>query len=124
MMGFTLLLLIPTIILFATESNNLQSDIAASHATQIARKIADKAEEVYYQGAPSKTTIRISIPKGVENITFSSKEVIISYRNPDNLLQEIIQNTPINISGNISASVGVHFISIKSEGDYVSVSET
>jgi hypothetical protein len=123
MMGFTLLLLIPIMILFATESNNIKSDIAASHATQIARKIADKAEEMYYQGEPSKTTIRVNIPQGIENITFQNREVVIYYKTPDGVLQEIIQVTPINISGSISSLQGIHLISIKSEGDYVSISE-
>ena len=124
MMGFSLLLLIPTVILFATESQNIKSDISTSQATKVAREIADKAEDIYYQGTPSKTTIRVSIPSGVENITFQNKEVVITYRNPDNVLQEIVQITPINISGDISSAAGVHFIVIKSEGDYVSISET
>lgn len=124
MMGFALLLLIPTIFLFATESENIKSDIAMSHATQVARKIADKAEEVYYQGEPSRTTIKVNIPQGIENITFDNKEIIIYLRNPDNVILAIIESSPVNITGNVSSKEGVHFIQIKSEGDYVSVSET
>ena len=123
MMGFTLLLLIPTIILFASESENIKSDIAAAHATQVARKIADKAEEMYYQGAPSKTTIMVSIPEGIENISFENKEIEISYRTSDNALEDIVQISPINMTGGINCTEGVHNIEIQSEGDYVSISE-
>jgi len=124
MMGFSMLMLIPIILLFATESQNIKSDIAASHATQVARKIADKAEEMYYQGEPSRTTIRVSIPQGVESIEFQNKEVIINYKTPDNIIQQIIQITPVNITGNISSAKGIHFIEIKSEGEYILVSDT
>ncbi len=124
MMGFALLLLIPTIIIFARESGNIKSDIAASQATQIVRKIADKAEEVYYQGDPSRTTIRVNMPDGVQNITFNNREVVISFKNSDDIVQEISQVTPINMTGNLSSAKGVHFIQIKSEGEYVSVTES
>ena len=123
-MGFTLVLLIPTILLFATESEHIKSDIAISQASQIAREIAYKAEEMYYQGEPSKTTLKVNIPRGIENMTFQNKEIIIYYKTSDNVILDISQITPINISGNISTVQGVHLIAIKSEGDYVSVSET
>ncbi|MBR9690919.1 hypothetical protein GOV08_04515, partial [Candidatus Woesearchaeota archaeon] len=105
------------------ESENIKSDIAASHATQIARKIAEKAEEMYYQGTPSRTTIKVSIPKGIESIEFNNREVVINFTTPDNVVQQIIQVTPINITGSVSSEQGVHFILIKSEGDYVNVTE-
>ena len=124
MMGFALLLLLPTILLFATEKENIKSDIAASQATQIARKIADKAEEIYYQGAPSRTTLKVYMPRGVESITFSNREVVISFRTSANVLSDIVEVTPVNITGSISPASGIHYIEIKSEGDYILVSET
>ena len=124
MMGFTLLLLMPTIIIFATEQNNIKSDIAASHATQIARKLAEKSEEMFYQGAPSRTTIKISIPHGVENITFQNQDVVVGFRNQENVLNEIIESTSVNITGFIDVkNSGVYFIQIKAEGDYVNVTQ-
>jgi len=124
MMGFALMLLIPIIVLFASESQNMKSDIAVSQLNQVAMKIADKAEEVYYQGQPSRTTIKVSIPQGVKNITFSNNEIIFNFLNPDNVVLQVEQDTPINVTGNISSNAGIHFIQIESEGEYVLVSET
>lgn len=123
MMGFTMLLLLPTIILFVTESQNIRYDISASQATQIARKIADKAEEMYYQGEPSKTTLKVYIPTGVFEIRCANNTIAVSLLTPDNAEQEILQFTAINITGNFSTSSGIYYIEIKSEGDFVSVKE-
>lgn len=123
MMGFTLMLLIPTIILFASESNNIKSDMGLSQITQITIKLSEKAEEMYYQGSPSRTTVKASFPEHIENITISGKDIVFYYRNSDNTLQTIVQTCQINVTGNLSVSKGIHFILIKSEGDYVSIEE-
>ena len=124
MMGFTLLLIIPTIIIFANESTNIKSDIALSQINKVALKLSEKAEEVYYQGAPSRTTIRTNLPSGIENISISGKDIVFIYSGYGNSTITVIETAQVNVTGNISIRQGVHNILIKSEGDYVSITET
>lgn len=124
MMGFTFMLLIPTIILFAQQQNNIESDMSASQATQIARKIADKSEEMYYQGEPSRTTLKVFIPNGVENITFDNMTIIVYFKDSDGVIHDIVQEAPVTINGTIGNSNGLHVIEIRSMGDYIFINET
>lgn len=124
MMGFALLLLIPTIYLFINESNNIKSDIALSQLNKISLKLSEKSEEVYYQGAPSRTTITANFPYGIKNISIQGKDILFIYEGYENSTLTVLQTCQINVTGNISTKAGVHNILIKSEGEYVSISET
>ena len=121
--GFVFLMMVPLIIIFFDQSGHVKDSIAANHLRNIAIKITDKAETVYYLGEPSKTTLKVYFPEHIESVNISSRSVIFGYRTSRNILQEMISVSQVNITGNISSDPGIHYIKLESSGGYVSITD-
>ncbi|MBI2575270.1 hypothetical protein HYV82_05290 [Candidatus Woesearchaeota archaeon] len=119
--GFALLLTIPTVVIFFSQSTQTVEQVSASEAKQIARKIVDNAEKVYYLGKPATTTITVSMPRNIESIGISNREVRISIRGSAGV-SDIVEVSSVNITGNLSAGSGVRSIRIENLGSNVNVS--
>ena len=76
--GFSLLLIMPVLVIYGTEKQSISNQVSYSQAKQIATKIADSAETVYYLGKPSRTTIRVYMPYNIQDITFNNYEVVVT----------------------------------------------
>ena len=74
-MGFAALLTIPLLLIYYTYSADSTDAVATSQALQIARKVVDASESVYYLGKPSQTTLKLNFPEGIQSTNLSSKEV-------------------------------------------------
>ena len=120
--GFVAIITLPLVIIFQTHSRETTQDIASTQVYQIAKRIADGAETVYYLGEPSKITIKTYFPPEVENASIGSNEIVFIVRRGSNE-DEIVVYTPVNITGNVSSTQGVHYINIESKGEYVWVSD-
>jgi hypothetical protein len=121
--GFIFLMMIPLIIIFFDQSSAVKDAIASNHIRNLAVKIADKAETVYYLGEPSRTTFNAYLPESVISVNVTKRSVIVLYRTSKNSIQTIIASGNVNMTGNISIDPGVHHIEIKNIGDKVSVKD-
>jgi hypothetical protein len=119
--AFIFLMMIPLIIIFMVEYDDMRDSLASNQIKNLAIKMVDKAESVYYQGPPSKTTLRVYFPDGLHNITLSNRELVFRYRTHSNNIQEIFFTSQVNISGSLTPAQGLHDIIIESQGDYVSL---
>src|SRR3989344_4069395 len=75
-MGFAALMTIPLVMIYYTYSSDSSDSVAASQAMQIARKIVDSSESVYYLGKPSQTTLKLNFPDKIHSTNLSSREVV------------------------------------------------
>ncbi len=117
--GFVFLMMIPLIVVFFDQLGTVRDAVSSNHLRNIAIKITDKADTMYYLGQPSKTTIRAHFPEHIEYINITQRTVIFGYRTSINNIQEITSTSLVNISGNISVMPGIHYIEIESSGDEV-----
>lgn len=122
--GFVFLLTIPLVIVFFEQTTIIKDAISTNHIRNIAIRITDRAETIYYLGEPSKTTIKTQFPENIERINITTKAVIFEYRNSKNDLRPIIVTSAVNLSGNISINQGIHNIEIESLGGLVSITES
>jgi len=117
--GIIFLMIIPLIIIFFDQTGAVQDAIAQNHLRNIAVKITDKAETIYYLGQPSKTTLKVYLPNRIEKVNITGRTVIFRYKSDNNNLLDIVSVSQVNISGNISNKPGVHYIEIESLGGEV-----
>jgi uncharacterized protein (UPF0333 family) len=120
--GFVFLMMIPLIIVFFDQSQSVQDAISQNHLRNVAIKMTDKAETVYYLGEPSRTTIKAYFPEKIESVNITSRTIIFNFRTYKNTISSITSTALVNISGNISSEPGLHYIEIKSVGEGVSIS--
>ena len=119
-MGFATLMTIPLLLIYYTYTSDSSDTVATSQALQIARRIVDSSESVYYLGKPSQTTLKLNFPDKIKAAKMENYEVIFNLSTTHGIA-EIVQVSAVNISGNLPTSRGIHIITIKAEDGYVQI---
>ena len=121
--GFAFLTSMFMFILFYQESNEISSQITSKQVEQIAAKIANNADKIYYLGENSKTTLKISLPSNVINVTLANKEIVFNIRTSAGP-SDVVKTTVANITGTLPVNQGIYHVTIQSKGDYVLINYT
>lgn len=119
-MGFAALMTLPLLLIYYTYSADTSDSVATSQAMQIARKIVDASETVYYLGKPSQTTLKLNFPDNIASTNLSNKEVVFKVK-IKNGVTDVVQVSSVNMSGTLPTSQGIHIITVKAEDGYVQI---
>lgn len=119
-MGFAVVMTIPLLLIYYSYSSDSSDSVATNQALQIARKIVDASESVYYLGKPSQTTLKLNFPERIDSINLSNKEVVFKIKTKTGIA-EMVQISPVNVSGSLPTSQGLHIITIKADDGYVQI---
>jgi len=120
--GFVAIITLPLVIIFQTHSRDTTEEITSIQVYQISKKIADGAETVFYLGEPSRITLKAYFPENIESISLGNNEIIFIMKRGEKE-DEMVIYTPVNVTGTLSVSQGIHYINIESRGAYVWVSD-
>jgi hypothetical protein len=101
----------------------IRTTVNSNQVDQIGKLIVENAETVYYHGEPSKVTLSVQMPKGVQSITIYENEITftITRRGGD---VDIYYPSTVPLQGNISTTHGPRNIEIEASGGYVWVTGT
>jgi len=121
--GFVAAITVPLIIIFNTHSSEMNEEVIANQADNIASKIVDSAESVYYLGENSKITFRTYIPKKINAINIGNNEVVFLV-NKGGGIDHVVKYSPVPINGTMSNQAGTYNVVVESKGDYVWVSSS
>ena len=128
LIGFATIITIPLIIIYQSFIQDSNDEIISSQIIQVAKKVIDAAESVYYLGEPSQTTLKVNIPNNVVAVDLEKGsletgyyEVIFSISTKSGIA-EIVQNSAVNITGSLPIAKGTYTITVKAMTDYVEVS--
>ena len=118
--GFATIITIPLIIIYYTFTQESGDEINSVQILQIAKKIVDAAESVYYLGEPSQTTLRVNIPNNVILANLSNYEVVFRLKTKSGEV-DIVQSSAVNITGSLPTNKSTYLITIEAESNYVNV---
>ena len=121
--GFVTLTLIPLLAIYFIFTQDSNDSISASQLDQVANRIVDTSESMYYLGSPSQTTITAVIPESISSVNLTGNEVVFRF-STKNGNSEIVKNTNVNITGSLPESPGTYKILIMAKEGYVEVSYT
>ena len=122
-LGFSMLLLFPLLYLFYSESSDFEFQVTGAQMDKIAQTIVDSADAVYYHGAPSQTTVTITLPEDIRNITIQGSSIsFLMQGNP--VSYEVVKWSAANLTGSITPRVGIHHVFIRASGGIVVIQET
>ena len=119
-MGFATLITLPLLLIYYTYSSDSSESVATSQALQVARRIVDASESVYYLGSPSQTTLKLSFPDRIYSTNLSSKELVFKIKTR-NGLTDVVQVSAVNMSGSLPTSQGIHVITVTAQDNYVQI---
>ena len=119
-MGFAALMTVPLLLIYYTYSSDSSESVATSQALQIARRIVDASESVYYLGSPSQTTLKLNFPDRISSINLSNKELVFKIKTK-NGVTDVLQVSAVNMSGSLPTSQGVHIVTVTAQDNNVQI---
>jgi uncharacterized protein (UPF0333 family) len=110
--SFALMVLIPYILYLYSASLQYQEQNSLTIASESVKKIGEACDWVYLQGEPAKLTLKILIPKNVENITFLNKTIVWKVRTSAGL-SDVYYNCLANVTGYLPNREGEYLVSVE-----------
>lgn len=121
--GLTTIIVIFLLAISGYYSREVETTINTNQIDAIAKEIVDTAESMYYFGEPSKTTIKVFIPRGIEEINVSANELNFKVRTQSGLT-DMFYRSSVPLQGGISYSYGLHYVIVEARGGYVWINGT
>jgi len=112
---------IPVWIYITTLQQTAGEELSLSYAKNAVNQITGAADLVYTQGAPAKVRLTVYVPSGVQEINISGKYVNFRLLNSAGI-SDVFSTSVANLSGTLSSSESMYWISVESMGDYVNIS--
>ena len=114
LVGFTLAI-IAVLILVQFQNNEEQNVlVVSSQVDKIARTLVDAADEVYFLGAPARTTIKLYMPHQVKSIDLFPNALVVTIGTAQGI-SEIDRYSAVNLTGNISPNQGIKHIKVMAQ---------
>jgi hypothetical protein len=104
--GFVSVVLIAILGIAFFYSGSIKDRIKITQVNNFANKVISSAESIYYYGEPSKTTVSVYLPEGVESIEILESQIVISTR-LNSGLDKTSFSSDVPIEGTITTSSGV-----------------
>ena len=120
-MGFVVVMTIPLLVLYYTYTTNSRDEIITSQVNQIATRIVDATESVYFLGEPSQTTIRVYIPNQIKGASLDNKEILFNVSTRTGV-SEIVQISSVNLTGSLPINQSTYSITLKARSTDVEIS--
>lgn len=112
--GFATFVVISLLGISEYYKGRLADHTVTTQVDRLARELADTAEQVYYLGEPSKTTIKVYVPENIESITITGKEIWFKVRTRGGIT-DITYSTAVNVIGSLSTSPGLRDITVEAK---------
>lgn len=116
--GFLTFVLITIMSIAFFYSSGIKDRLKTAQVNNYANKIIATSETVFYYGNPSKATIRVYLPEGIQNIEFHAEGLIIETQLNSGISRNLYA-TDIQLQGNLSKSPGIQNVEIIAYDDRV-----
>jgi len=120
-MGITLMMLLPIGVIVSEYLGFSNEQISMQQANEIARKITDNAETVYFLGYPSKITLKMYFPENIISADVMENGVLLLL-DATGTERDIYQKSAVNLTGELPISSGIHYIKIQALQKQVNIS--
>lgn len=121
--GLATLVAISLLALSHYYSKQTEITINTNQIDRIGKEIVDTAESMYYYGEPSRTTLKVYIPDGINEISIGNNELNFKVRTKEGEA-DMFYSSSVNLQGNISTVYGFHYITIEAREGYVWINST
>ena len=123
LMGFALLLTLPLVIIYHTQSLRLSEETAAAMVERAAGQIGAAADTVYYLGSPSVRTVTVQLPQNIKSVAFSGQSVIFTMDSSSGDYEHVAWSAA-NLTGSFTATQGPHVLMFSAmHNSWVNVTE-
>ncbi|HLC96397.1 MAG TPA: class III signal peptide-containing protein [Candidatus Nanoarchaeia archaeon] len=104
-------------------SRQVEDVINTNQLDRIVKEVVDTSESMYYFGEPSKTTLKVYIPTGVNSVTINSQQLTFNVKTQSGDT-DIFYSSSVPLQGDLAITPGFHFVTIEAKGGYVWINST
>jgi hypothetical protein len=123
LMGFTLLLIGPLLVLYSQHNAQIQESFTIAQATRAGEKLSAAAERVYFAGSPSKERVLVTIPDNIESFMIANRSIEFVLSNPPDRQVNIYAQAQL-IATTINPSQGKQYFDVQATTSGVSITES
>jgi len=109
--GFVTFATISILSLAIFYSGQVRDDIKLNQVESFAIQLISSAESVFFAGEPSKATVRLYLPEGVQSIDVSSEGLFITTQGSHGINKRLFSSR-VPISGTITTTQGTKKITL------------
>jgi hypothetical protein len=121
--SIALFMTMPLLVIYFTQTENVQTDIAAAEIEKASSKVIDAAEAVYYMGEPAQKTITVRFPKSVYKVTVAGHNLTFNVSSTERRFYVVEKETIANLNGSIRNFEGPHIITFTAKADIVQITD-
>ena len=96
--GFSLLILIPAIIIGLGSADAYRNEIRITHAQEALSAITHAADEVFLEGYPARRTVRVSFPNPITDVIADETLITINMTQQYQLLEWLLVVLPLQVN--------------------------
>ncbi len=119
--GFVTFAVISILTLAVFYSDQIRDKIKVNQAENFAIQLINSAESVFFAGEPSKVTVYLYLPEGVDNVEVSSNYLIITQQVSSGENKRAYKSR-VPIQGTISTNQGTKKLILEAFDDYLLIS--
>jgi hypothetical protein len=120
--GIAFAMTLPLIIIYITQTGNIQADVTQMQVYKAASKISDYAEQVYYMGEPSQRTLYVNFPAGITEVKIIEHNITFNVTTTD-LSYQVVKETVANVTGIIRPFEGQHILTFIAKTNVVNITD-
>jgi hypothetical protein len=109
--GFAFAVIAVLFVVYYEHDTSTKSQVMVSQVDRIAKKVIDTSETVYFMGEPTRSRIKVFMPTNVKEITIAPNSLIFTVQSKEGL-SDMDYPSSINLTGNLSATQGIKYISV------------
>ena len=119
--GFVTLAIVSVLTLAYFYSDQIKDSIRLNQVESFATQILNSAESVFFAGEPSKTTVKLYLPEGVNEITISPDGILMKTRTRAGGENIRFYESKVPLAGSISNTEGIKRIAVIAGNTEVSI---
>ncbi len=116
--GLAFVILTPMLYIFYDYTTTLRHDVNLAKVYKIGGTMTNAAEQMYYLGPPSRTSLRFTMPDGVINMTIrgTNRDILVFYFGDTNNYETVVLPGNVPMASqltNIDFSPGLKFVTVE-----------
>ncbi len=118
--GFVTFIVISVILVAYLYTGVLKNKIKENQVNAFANKVVATAESVFYSGEPSKTTLEVYLPSGVNTISIANDSMIINISTGATQMVRAYYSN-VNMTGSINPAPGIKKLVLEAKATSVDI---
>lgn len=122
LLGFLVFIIISILGIAFFYAGNIRTGVSVNQISAFADKVITTSENVYYAGEPSRATITVYLPEGVNDIEIINNDLVFTFQT-DSGINKMAFGSNVPIDGEFDTSSGAHNLLVEALEDKVNITQ-